>query len=77
MKRKIDLRLIDWEFKPQWAGTFKMFGLRSLLSTMSPLFNTIFNWKYRDMSLDIPMDASVSPEEEDDKENLSKSLPGT
>ena len=45
---------IDWHFRSSWWGTYKMGGWRGALTLISPLANTILNWKYRNYGLDIP-----------------------
>lgn len=46
-------RLIDFD---QWAfvrGTYESFGLRSVLTLVSPLANTLLNWRHRKSRLNL------------------------
>ena len=47
----INLKPIDRSMFKYFRGTFARFGLRSALTTVSPLLNTILNWKYRNWEL--------------------------
>ena len=42
---------VDFEMLQYFKGTRQTFGLISALTTISPLFNTIKNWKHRGKSL--------------------------
>ena len=41
------LKPIDWEGRYFIKGNYQTFGLRSVITLMSPLLNTIIHWKYR------------------------------
>lgn len=49
----MNLKPITFKHLKFWHGTYKIFGIRSLLTLMSPLLNTIIHWKYRHMHLEI------------------------
>lgn len=48
---KWELRLFAREDREFFNGTLKTFGLRAALTMISPLLNTILNFKYRNKSL--------------------------
>jgi hypothetical protein len=48
---------IDFSELREWRvlkGTYSIFGLRAALTLVSPLLNTILNWKYRKHHLVFP-----------------------
>ena len=49
----MNLRPIDFTHKRFWRGTYDRFGFRSWITLVSPLANTILNWKYRNYDLEI------------------------
>lgn len=49
----MNLKPVTFKHIKFWGGTYKTFGTKALLTLMSPLLNTILNWKYRNMHLEI------------------------
>lgn len=49
----MNFRPLTLEHKFYWYGTWKCGGLRAVLTLMSPLLNTVLNWKYRNYQLNI------------------------
>lgn len=57
------IRAILWHFRPiehprVWfgylRGTYRLFGLRSVVTLVSPFLNTVIHWKYRHHRLKFP-----------------------
>jgi hypothetical protein len=47
-------RPLDWKQRSYAPGTFRIFGIRAAVTLMSPMLNTILNWRYRRHRLEAP-----------------------
>lgn len=66
--RLYELKPVQFSMLRYWNGTRKTFGIKSAITTVSPLANFILNFKYREYKLEIDMRAFINLATKDGKE---------